>query len=167
MKNNKTKMKNGGRPKMEAGERKDEVISFRTDKVTRLALDYKVKEAKRTMGDFIRCAIKKAQISIRNGEKLLNQVNEYSYTDLLNEIVISSKVVPMLSKDELKCFNGLYRFAQDINALVKRGNAALAGSPEIEKINYPLEMARLQDEFDEIKNFFQKKIIRQSGEEGL
>ena len=58
--------------------------------------------------------------------------------------------------------NDLYRFAQDVNAIVKRGNASQKDSPEAERIDYRKELATIQRSFNMILDHYLKKIAHKS-----
>lgn len=152
-------IRNGGRPPKSEEDRKDKMVSFRVDALTRMVIDEKVKESKLAMGEFIRRALRNAEITPAEYEGYFREIKEFSAGRLLDFIVVSVEVIQPWSKAELKALKSLYRFAGDVNALVKRGNASLGGAPSDVKINYLLEFAHLQDEFNEIKDYFLKRIL--------
>lgn len=159
MENKVKKGRNGGRPKVNEEDRKSEIVSFRVDALTRMAIEEKVKESKLAMGEFIRRALQKAEITPAEYEGYFREIDSFNSARLLDLIAVSTVVVQPWSKEEMKCLKDLYRFANDVNALVKRGNASLAGAPVNVRINYLLELARLQDEFNEIKDYFMRRIV--------
>lgn len=154
-------VRNGGRKKIKQEDRKDKIVSFRVDALTRMAIDKKVKEAKLTIGEFLRRAVKNAEITPTEYKGYFREIDKFNAARLLDLISVSATVVQPLSKDELKTLQALYRFANNVHALVKRGNASLIkeNEPIDVRINYRLELARLQDEFNEIKDYFIKKVI--------
>lgn len=158
MENKIKKIRNGGRPKTKNEDKKDKVISFRVDALTRMAIEEKVKESKLAMGEFLRCAVKNAEITPAEYEGYFAMIDEFNPARLLDLISASAQVVQPLSNEELENLKGLYRFARDVNALVKRGNASLAKAPADERINYIAELAHLQDEFDEIKKYYLQRV---------
>lgn len=153
-------VRNGGRPKVNEGDRKDKVVSFRVDALTRMAIDEKVKESKLAMGEFIRRAVKNAEITPAEYEGYFREIENFNSARLLDLISVSVEVIQPWSKEELQALKNLYRFAGDVNALVKRGNASLEKmkAPINVKINYLLELAKLQDEFTEMKDYFMKRV---------
>ena len=151
-------VRNGGRPKINEEDRKGEVISFRVDSLTKMVIEQKVEESKLAMGEFLRRALKNAEITPAQHEGYFREIDNFSSARLLDLIAVSVSVVQPWSKEELKSLKDLYRFASDVNALVKRGNASLEGEP-LEQLNYRLELAHLQDEFTAMKDYFMKRVV--------
>lgn len=151
-------VRNGGRPKINEEDKKSEVISFRVDSLTKMAIEQKVEESKLAMGEFLRRAVKNAEITPAQYEGYFREIDNFNSARLLDLVAVSVSVVQPWSKEELKSLKDLYRFASDVNALVKRGNASLEGK-SIEQINYRLELAHLQDEFTAIKDYFMKRVV--------
>lgn len=154
-------VRNGGRPKIKEEDRKGRTISFRVDELTSMAIDEKVKESKLAMGEFLRRAVKNAEITPAEYDDYFRMIDTFNSARLLDLIAISAKVVQPLSNEERKCLKDLYRFAGDVNALVKRGNASLDKASDDVRINYLAELARLLDEFNKIKDYFMTKITKQ------
>ncbi len=152
-------IRNGGRPKINEADRKDKTISFRVNSLTRMVIDEKVKLSKLAMGEFIRRALINAEITPAEYEGYFAEIEKFDSSRLLDLIAVSVSVIQPWSNDELTNLKQLYKFAQDVNALVKRGNASLAGAPEYVKINYLLELARLQDEFSAIKDYYLMRVV--------
>lgn len=162
-----TSVRNGGRPKIHEENRKDKTVSFRVDTLTRMAIDEKVKEAKLAMGEFLRRAVRNAEITPAEYEGYFREIDNFNSARLLDLIAVSAMVIQPWSKEELKSLKDLYRFAGDVNALVKRGNASLAGAPADIRINYLVELVRLQDEFNEMKDYFLKRVTGEYKENSL
>lgn len=160
-------VRNGGRPRINEEDRKDKTVSFRVDALTRMAIDEKVKESELAMGEFIRRAVKSAEITPAECEGYFRVIDTFNSARLLDLIAASAMVVQPWSNEELKCLKNLYRFAGDVNALVKRGNASLAKAPADVRINYLAELAHLQDEFNEIKDYFMKRVTGEYKEKQL
>ena len=152
-------VRNGGRPKVNDEDRKDKVVSFRVDSLTKMAFAEKVEQSKLAMGEFMRRAVQNAEITPAQYEGYFREIENFDSARLLDLIAVSVTVIQPWSNEELKALKNLYRFAADVNALVKRGNAYLANAPIEERINYPVELARLQDEFNEIKEYFLKRVV--------
>ena len=152
-------IRQGGRPKINDENRKDKVVSFRVDPLTKIAIEEKVKESKLAMGEFMRRAVKNAEITPAEYEGYFREIDNFSSARLLDLIAVSVTVIQPWSNEELKALKNLYRFATDVNALVKRGNASLAGAPADVRIDYLVELARLQDEFNKIKDYFIKRVV--------
>lgn len=162
-----TSVRNGGRPKIKEEDRKGKTVSFRVDELTRMAIDEKVKESKLAMGEFLRRAVKNTEITPAEYEGYFREIDKFNSARLLDLIAVSVTVVQPWSDEELKSLKDLYRFARDVNALVKRGNASLAGAPTDIRINYLAELAHLQDEFNEIKDYFLKRVTGEYKEKSL
>ena len=162
-----TSVRNGGRPRINEADRKDKTVSFRVDPLTRMAIDDKVKESKLAMGEFLRRAVRNAEITPAEYEGYFREIEKFNSARLLDLIAVSTMVVQPWSKEELKSLKDLYRFAHDVNALVKRGNASLTGAPAEIRINYLAELARLQDEFNEMKDYFLKRVTGEYKEKSL
>ena len=160
-------VRNGGRPRINEADRKDKTVSFRVDPLTRMAIDDKVKESKLAMGEFLRRAVRNAEITPAEYEGYFREIEKFNSARLLDLIAVSTMVVQPWSKEELKSLKDLYRFAHDVNALVKRGNASLTGAPAEIRINYLAELARLQDEFNEMKDYFLKRVTGEYKEKSL
>lgn len=161
-----TNVRNGGRPKIKEEDRKEKTVSFRVDELTRMAIDEKVKESKLAMGEFIRRAVRNAEITPAKYEGYFREIDKFNSARLLDLISVSVEVVQPWSKEERTALKNLYRFAEDVNALVKRGNASLGKEPA-KRINYLAELARLQDEFNEMKDYFMKRVIGEYKENQL
>lgn len=162
-----TSIRNGGRPKINEEDRKDKTVSFRVDSLTRMAIDEKVKEAKLSMGEFLRRAVRNTEITPAEYEGYFREIEKFDSARLIDLIAVSTEVVQPWSDEELKSLKDLYRFARDVNALVKRGNASLDGAPAEVRINYLAELARLQDEFTEMKDYFLKRVTGEFKENSL
>ena len=158
-------IRNGGRPKINDEDKKDKVISFRVDSLTRMAIDEKVKESKLAMGEFLRRALRNTEINQAEYEGYFREIENFDSSHLIDLIAVSATVIQPWSNEELKALKSLYRFAADVNALVKRGNASLANAPIKERINYSVELARLQDEFNEMKDYFMKRVVGENAVE--
>ena len=152
-------VRNGGRPKINEEDKKSEVISFRVDSLTKMAIEHKVEESKLAMGEFLRRAVKNAEITPAQYDSYFREIENFNSARLLDLIAASAVVVQPWSNEELKSLKDLYRFAGDVNALVKRGNASLANAPADVRINYLTELALLQDEFEEMKDYFMKRVV--------
>ncbi len=142
------KIQKGGRPKKQDCDKKDNVISFRVDELTSNVIQQKLQEARLSMSEFIRRALQNSKITQADYDELIGQIDYFSAEQLINLIVVEAKVVvPMPIKlwDKIK---KLYRFATDINRLVKRGNASLKGKPEID---YSAELNNIKEEFNKLK----------------
>ena len=151
-------IRNGGRPKMKEEDRKEKIVSFRVDELTQIAIKEKVKEAKMSMSEFLRRAVKNAEISPAEYEGYFREIDTFNSARLVDFISVPVTVEQPWSKEEIKSLNALYRFARDVNTLVKRGNASLAGEPESVRLNYRKELDNLQHEFNVIKDYFLKRI---------
>lgn len=151
-------VRNGGRPAISEEDRKTQVISFRVDTLTKMAIEEKVKESKLCMGEFMRRAVQNAEITPAEYEGYFREIEQFDSARLLDLIAVSATVIQPWSKEELKSLKDLYRFASDVNVLVKRGNASLAKSPT-EQINYLVELASLQDKFNVMKDYFMKRVV--------
>lgn len=153
------RIRNGGRPQIKVENRKDITISFRVDQVTKMAIEEKVKESKLAMGEFLRRAVRSAEITPAEYEGYFREIENFSSARLVDLVAVSVTVIQPWSVDELKSLKDLYRFARDVNVLAKRGSASLADSGADVQINYLLELARLQDEFSAIKDYFVKRVV--------
>lgn len=148
--------RNGGRPRKTKFEKRTERISFRVGQMEKKVIAAKVKEAQISMAEFLRRAVKNAEITPAEYENFFAQIDKFDATKLIELIAVSATVEQPLSYEELKVLNDLYRFAIDINALVKRGNATLSGK---EQIDYVKEMNRLKQDFMVIKDYFLRVIV--------
>ena len=162
-----TSVRNGGRPKIKEEDRKGKTVSFRVDELTRMAIDDKVQESKLAMGEFLRRAVRNAEITPAEYEGYFCEIDKFNSARFLDLIAVSAVVVQPWSEEELKSLKDLYRFARDVNALVKRGNASFVGAPTDIRINYLAELARLQDEFNEMKDYFLKRVTGEYKEKSL
>lgn len=162
-----TSVRNGGRPRIKEEDRKGKTVSFRVDELTRMAIDEKVKESKLAMGEFLRRAVKNTEITPAEYEGYFREIDNFNSARLLDFIAVSAVVVQPWSDEELKSLKDLYRFAGDVNALVKRGNASLAEEQASVKIDYLAELARLQDQFIEMKDYFMKRVIGETKKKAL
>lgn len=151
-------IRNGGRPKLDESERKSKRICLRVDKLTRMAIDEKVKESKLAMGEFLRRALMNAEITPDENERYFSMIDEFNAGHLIELIAVSAKVDSPLTAEENDILKSLYKFAQDVNALIKRGNASLNGKPA-EQIDYRKEITRLKQEFSGIKNYFMRRVL--------
>ena len=164
MKKTVSKIRNGGRPRLDDAERKSKVICFRVDNFTRMAIDEKVKESKLAMAEFLRRAVENAEITPAEYENYFSMIDEFTPEMLVDLIAVSAKVVSPLTKEENDILKSLYKFAQDVNALIKRGNAYLNGKPA-EQIDYKKELANLKQEFLKMKNDLMNKAIGEQEKE--
>ena len=118
----KRKDKSGGRPRIEEGDKKKAVISFRTDKITRRHLEKLEKQADKSISEVLREAVKNSVIEKSIYTDYLNGKVSLTKADLLGMIVISSHVMEALPKELINIIKNLYKVTIDINAIVKRVN---------------------------------------------
>ena len=116
----KRKDKSGGRPRIEEGDKKKAVISFRTDKITRRHLEKLEKQADKSISEVLREAVKNSVIEKSIYTDYLNGKVSLTKADLLGMIVISSYVMEALPKELINIMKNLYKVTTDINAIVKR-----------------------------------------------
>ena len=88
--------KSGGRPRIEEGDKKKAVISFRTDKITRRHLEKLLKQADKSFSEVLREAVKNSVIDKSVYTDYLNGKVSLTKADLLGMIVISSYVMEAL-----------------------------------------------------------------------
>lgn|SRR5574344_1417555 len=157
----KFKKKNGGRPTIPEDEKLSKIVSFRLDKSSQKLLNKKLEIAKISLSDFIRKALKNSDISKAKYDDFLKAKDKLTETDILKIISIKSEVVSALTPEETKNIKQLYKFSQDVNTLVKRGNADYMASHPGEVIDYSLEFENIKKEFDEIKEHYLKIIAKE------
>ena len=116
----KRKDNSGGRPRIEEGDKKKAVISFRTDKITRRHLEKLVKQTDRIISDVLREAIKNSAIDESAYTEYLNGKNHLTKSDLLGMIVINTHVKEAIPKELIGIIRNLYKVTTDINAIVKK-----------------------------------------------
>ena len=112
--------KSGGRPRIEEGDKKKSVISFRTDKITRRHLEKLLKQADKSISEVLREAVKNSVIDKSVYTDYLNGKVSLTKADLLGMIVISSYVMEALPKELINIMKNLYKVTTDINAIVKK-----------------------------------------------
>ena len=115
----KRKYKSGGRPRIEEGDKKKAVISFRADQITRRHLEKLEKQADRIISEVIREAIKNSVIEQSTYTEYLQGKTHLSKSDLLGMIVINTHVMEAIPKDLIGIIRNLYKVTIDINAIVK------------------------------------------------
>ena len=154
-------IRNGGRPKVKDEDRKTERICFRVDSLTKEVIDQKVRESRLTMAEFIRRAIINSEITVAEAEGLFREITNFRPADLINFIAVSATVVHPWSNEEESALKQLYEFARHVKTLAERGGESLAaeGAEENVRINYLNELALLQKEFNEMKDYFIKRVI--------
>ena len=162
MENQKKDRSKGGRRPLPKAEKKSETISFHCDQMTKMMIKKKVEKSHLAMRDFIQQALESAEITPAECRGYFDVVERFTVSDLCNLVVVSAKVVGPLTKEEVKHMNDLYRFAQDVNAIVKRGNASQKDAPEAEKIDYRKELAEIQRSFYMMLDHYLKKIAHKS-----
>ena len=118
----KRKDKSGGRPRIEEGDKKKAVISFRTDKITRRHLEKLQNKADKSISEVLREAVKNSVIEKSVYTDYLNGKVSLTKADLLGMLVISSYVMEALPKELINIIKNLYKVTIDINAIVKRLN---------------------------------------------
>ena len=116
----KRKDKSGGRPRIEEGDKKKAVISFRSDQITRRHLERLQKQADRIISEVIRDAIKNSVIEKSAYTEYLQGKNHLTKNDLLGLIVINTYVMEAIPKDLVGIIRNLYKVTTDINAIVKK-----------------------------------------------
>ena len=79
----KGKDKSGGRPRIEEGDKKKAVISFRTDQITRRHLEKLEKQADRIISEVIREAIRNSVIDKSTYTEYLHGKTHLTKSDLL------------------------------------------------------------------------------------
>lgn len=116
----KRKDNSGGRPRIEEGDKKKAVISFRSDQITRRHLERLQKQADRIISEVIRDAIKNSVIEKSAYTEYLQGKNHLTKNDLLGLIVINMYVMEVIPKDLVGIIRNLYKVTIDINAIVKK-----------------------------------------------
>ena len=116
----KRKDNSGGRPRIEEGDKKKSIISFRTDKITRRHLERLMNQADKSISEVIREALKNSVIEKSAYTEYLQGKNHLTKNDLLGLIVINSYVMEAIPKDLVGIIRNLYKVTTDINAIVKK-----------------------------------------------
>ena len=116
----KRKDNSGGRPRIEEGDKKKAVISFRTDKITRRHLEKLQKQADKSASEVLREAVKNSVIEKSAYTEYLQGKNHLTKNDLLGLIVINTYVMEAIPKDLVGIIRNLYKVTTDINAIVKK-----------------------------------------------
>ena len=116
----KRKDKSGGRPRIEEGDKKKAVISFRTDQITRRHLEKLEKQADRIISEVIREAIRNSVIDKSAYTEYLHGKTHLTKSDLLGMIVINTHVMEAIPKNLVGIIRNLYKVTTDINAIVKK-----------------------------------------------
>lgn len=116
----KRKDNSGGRPRIEEGDKKKAIISFRTDKITRRHLEKLEKQADKIISEILREAVKNAVIDKSVYTDYLKGKVRLTKADLLGMIVISTHVMAAIPKDLVGIIRNLYKVTTDINAIVKK-----------------------------------------------
>ena len=116
----KRKDNRGGRPRIEEGDKKKSIISFRTDKITRRHLERLMKQADKSISEVIREALKNSVIEKSAYTEYLQGKNHLTKNDLLGLIVINTYVMEAIPKDLVGIIRNLYKVTTDINAIVKK-----------------------------------------------
>ena len=116
----KGKDKSGGRPRIEEGDKKKAVISFRTDQITRRHLEKLEKQADRIISEVIREAVKNSAIEQSTYTEYLQGKTHLTKSDLLGMIVINTHVKEAIPKELIGIIRNLYKVTTDINAIVKK-----------------------------------------------
>lgn len=159
MENKIRKIRNGGRPKMKAEDKKSVVITFRADRITRLILDEKVKEAKQTMSDFLREAISNCQISMADIDDCLREIDRFNSATFLEYLIVSTTVIQPFSLEEIQTLRSLYDFTNHIELFAQKASEQLSDTPTSTLIDINYKLARIADEFNEIKDYFINKVL--------
>ena len=110
--------KTGGRPRKDSGDKK-QVISFRTDSITRRHLDRLVKKANKIISETLREAVKNATIEKSVYLSYLKNKKELTYADILSLIVINAYVMEALPKEIIKIMRDFNRMGINLNTAVK------------------------------------------------
>ena len=110
--------KTGGRPRKDSSDKK-QVISFRTDSITRRHLDRLVKKANKMISEVLREAVKNATIEKSVYLDYLKTKKELTYADLLSLIVINTYVMEALPKDVMKIIRNFNKTSANLNTAVK------------------------------------------------
>lgn len=116
----KRKDNSGGRPRIEDGDKKKTVISFRTDQITRRHLEKLVKQTDRIISDVLREAVKNSAIEKTTYTEYLQGKTHLTRSDLLGMIVINTNVKEAIPKELIGIIRNLYKVTTDINAIVKK-----------------------------------------------
>lgn len=116
----KRKNNSGGRPRIEEGDKKKAVISFRTDKITRRHLEKLEKQADKSISEVLREAVKNTIIEKSTYTEYLSGKAHLTKSDLLGLIVINTHVMEAIPKDLVGIIRNLYKVTTDINAIVKK-----------------------------------------------
>ena len=134
--------KTGGRPRKDSGDKK-QVISFRTDSITRRHLDRLVKKANKMISEVLREAVKNATIEKSVYLDYLKNKKELTQSDLLGLIVINAFVMEALPKDIIKIMRNFNNMGRNLNTAVK-----YLGHNDYNQLVW--DYANLKDEVDEI-----------------
>ena len=116
----KRKDKSGGRPRIEEGDKKKAVISFRADQITRRHLEKLEKQTDRIISEVIREAIKNSVIEQSTYTEYLQGKTHLTKSDLLGMIVINTHVKEAIPKELIGIIRNLYKVTTNINAIVKK-----------------------------------------------
>ena len=116
----KRKDNSGGRPRIEEGDKKKAVISFRTDKITRRHLEKLLKQADKSISEVMREAVKNSIIEKSTYTEYLQGKTHLTRSDLLGMIVINTNVKEAIPKELIGIIRNLYKVTTDINAIVKK-----------------------------------------------
>lgn len=116
----KRKDKSGGRPRIEEGDKKKAVISFRTDKITRRHLEKLQKQVGKSTSEVLREAVKNSVIEKSAYTEYLQGKRHLTKSDLLGMIVINTHVKEAIPKDLVGIIKNLYKVTTDINTIVKK-----------------------------------------------
>ena len=116
----KRKDNSGGRPRIEEGDKKKAVISFRTDKITRRHLEKLLKQADKSISEVLREAVKNSVIEKSAYTEYLQGKTHLTRSDLLGMIVINTNVKEAIPKELIGIIRNLYKVTTDINAIVKK-----------------------------------------------
>lgn len=162
MEEQKRNRKKGGRRPLPQAEKKSETVSFHCDAMTKRMIQKKAEQSRLAMRDYLQQALESAEITPAKSKGYFSIVDRFTVSDLCNLVSVSAKVVSPLTKDEVKHLNDLYRFAQDVNAIVKRGNASQKDAPAAEKIDYRKELMAIQKAFNKMVDHYLKKILHKS-----
>lgn len=114
------KENSGGRPRIEEGDKKKAVISFRTDKITRRHLEKLLKQADKSISEVLREAVKNSVIEKSTYTEYLQGKTHLTRSDLLGMIVINTNVKEAIPKDVVGIIKNLYKVTTDINVIVKK-----------------------------------------------
>ena len=146
----------GGRPAIKEDKKMTKRINFRVDEATYKDIQAKVEKARFCISEILRRALKNADISEEKYRICLKNIKKFGPGNLAKLVAVSATVTAPLSPEDNKELNSLYRFARDVNALVKRGNASIQDTNE--RIDYIKELNALKARFSAIKNYFNDKV---------